>query len=151
MSEGRESGVASVVVGSVFGAPQIFGPNRSETLQNKGLVASGLPTPHSWPSDFEKNVPKSPRKCDFWDFFFFFQGKFYLVCRCSFGNKNLKNIRKSHQQTFRGWLCVLPHRNFFTHMNKVLPPTQSRDNPPNLFMFMFFSRRGGSRGVHCAT
>ena len=41
-SEGREWGVGSVVVGSAFGAPQIFAPNRSETLQNKGLGASGL-------------------------------------------------------------------------------------------------------------
>ena len=33
-SEGQEWGVGSVVVGSAFGAPQIFAPNRSETLQN---------------------------------------------------------------------------------------------------------------------
>ena len=41
-SEGREWGVGSVVVGSVFGAPQIFAPNRSETLQDEGFGASGL-------------------------------------------------------------------------------------------------------------
>ena len=41
-SEGREWGVGSVVVGSAFGAPQIFAPNRSETLQNKGFGASRL-------------------------------------------------------------------------------------------------------------
>ena len=41
-SEGREWGVGSVVIGSAFGAPQIFAPNRSETLQSKGFVASGL-------------------------------------------------------------------------------------------------------------
>ena len=38
-SEGREWGVGSVVVGSAFGAPQMFALNRSETLQNKGLGA----------------------------------------------------------------------------------------------------------------
>ena len=27
-----------MVVGSAFGVPQIFAPNRSETLQNKGFV-----------------------------------------------------------------------------------------------------------------
>ena len=41
-SENREWGVGSVVAGSAFGAPQIFAPNRSETLQNVGLGASGL-------------------------------------------------------------------------------------------------------------
>ena len=41
-SEGREWGVGSVVVGSAYGAPQIFAPNRSETLQNKGFGAPGL-------------------------------------------------------------------------------------------------------------
>ena len=41
-SEGRRWGVGSVVVGSAFGAPQIFAPNRSETLQNQGFGASGL-------------------------------------------------------------------------------------------------------------
>ena len=41
-SEGREWGVGSVVVGSAFGAPWIFAPRRSETLQNKGFQASGL-------------------------------------------------------------------------------------------------------------
>ena len=34
---GPKMGIGSVVVGSAFGAPQIFAPNRSETLQNKGL------------------------------------------------------------------------------------------------------------------
>ena len=37
VSEGREWGVGSVVVGSVFGAPPIFGPDHSETIQNKVL------------------------------------------------------------------------------------------------------------------
>ena len=41
-SEGREWGVGSVVVGSAYGAPQMFAPNRFETLQNKGFGASGL-------------------------------------------------------------------------------------------------------------
>ena len=38
----REWGVGSVVVGSAFGVPQIFAPNRTETRQNKGLGVSGL-------------------------------------------------------------------------------------------------------------
>ena len=38
----REWGVGSVVVGSALGAPQIFAPSRSETLQTKGFGASGL-------------------------------------------------------------------------------------------------------------
>ena len=38
-SEGRKW---AVVVGSAFGAPQIFAPNRSETLQKNGFGASGL-------------------------------------------------------------------------------------------------------------
>ena len=40
-SEGREWGVGSAVVGSAFGAPQIFAPNCSESLQNKGFRAIG--------------------------------------------------------------------------------------------------------------
>ena len=42
LSEGREWGIGSVVVGSAFGAPQMFAPNRSETLQNEGFRASEL-------------------------------------------------------------------------------------------------------------
>ena len=41
-SEGREWGVGSVVVGSALGAPQIFAPNCSESLQNKGFGVSEL-------------------------------------------------------------------------------------------------------------
>ena len=41
-SEGREWGVGRILVGSAFGAPQIFTPNRSETLSNEGFGASGL-------------------------------------------------------------------------------------------------------------
>ena len=39
-AKGREWGVGSVVVGSASGDPRTFAPNRSETLQNKGLGAS---------------------------------------------------------------------------------------------------------------
>ena len=42
VSEGREWGVGSVVVGSAFGAPQIFAPNRYQTLQIRLFGASGL-------------------------------------------------------------------------------------------------------------
>ena len=42
LSECREWGVGPVVVGSAFGAPQMFAPNRPETLQNKDLGCSGL-------------------------------------------------------------------------------------------------------------
>ena len=35
-------GVGSVVVRSAFGAPQMFAPNCSETLQTKGFGVSGL-------------------------------------------------------------------------------------------------------------
>ena len=48
---------------------------------------------------------------------------------------------------FWGWFCLcvfLPHKEWKKkkkkkHINKILAPTQSRDNPANLFMFMCFS------------
>ena len=42
ISEGQEWGIGYVVVGSAFGAPQIFASNHSPTLQNKGFGAFGL-------------------------------------------------------------------------------------------------------------
>ena len=49
LSEGRKWGIRSVVVGSALRAPQLFAPNRSETLQNKGLGAL------DWKSERAKN------------------------------------------------------------------------------------------------
>ena len=79
LDEGREWGVGSVVVGSAFGTPQIFAPNRSETLQNKGIGASGLKigAPQKrGPNDHGSNAPSSALWFYQNDRFFFLDSRF---------------------------------------------------------------------------
>ena len=71
------------------------------------------------------------------------------AANCWERKKHIK--KKTHKQNFQGivpgfWggscLCVFSSPQGMTrkkHINKNLPPTQSRDNPAHLFMFMSFS------------
>ena len=60
MSEGREWGVGCMVLGSAFGAPQIFAPNRSETLQNKAFGTSRLKIGAPQKRRFNDDVSNAP-------------------------------------------------------------------------------------------